>query len=93
MADSKITENTDGAAIAQQVESTGLTDSETTEIPGAGGRPGGSCRRYASDDKDVYNLLLVGVDRRGSSWYGNSDSMIVISINKTTKDHDAFAYA
>ena len=29
----------------------------------------------------VYNLLLVGVDRRDDSWYGNSDSMILVSIN------------
>lgn len=37
------------------------------------------------NDEDVYNLLLVGVDRRDKSWYGNSDSMILMSINKNTK--------
>ncbi len=35
---------------------------------------------------DVYNLLLVGVDlRAGSTWNGNSDSMILVSINNTKK--------
>lgn len=31
---------------------------------------------------DIYNVLLVGVDRRDDSWYGNSDSMILASINR-----------
>lgn len=31
---------------------------------------------------DVYNVLLVGVDRRDKTWNGNSDSMILVSINK-----------
>ena len=29
----------------------------------------------------VYNLMLIGVDRRDSSWNGNSDTMILLSIN------------
>ena len=29
----------------------------------------------------VYNLMLIGVDRRDSSWNGNSDTMILVSIN------------
>ncbi len=37
------------------------------------------------DNKDVYNLLLVGVDRRDASWSGNSDSMILMSVNKKQK--------
>ena len=36
-------------------------------------------------NKDVYNLLLVGVDRRDTSWSGNSDSMILMSVNKKQK--------
>jgi len=32
---------------------------------------------------DVYNILLIGVDvRAGSNWNGNSDSMILLSINR-----------
>ncbi len=33
----------------------------------------------------VYNLLLVGVDRRAATWNGNSDSMVVLSINYEKK--------
>ena len=36
-------------------------------------------------DGDMYNILLIGVDRRDKSWNGNSDSMILLSINRTTK--------
>ena len=36
-------------------------------------------------DKNVYNILLIGVDRRNKSWTGNSDTMIVMSINYKTK--------
>jgi LCP family protein required for cell wall assembly len=40
-----------------------------------------SSRETVSDD-DIYNLVLVGVDRRDKSWNGNSDSMMLVSINK-----------
>lgn len=36
-------------------------------------------------ESKVYNLLLIGLDRRDRSWYGNSDSMILLSINHATK--------
>ena len=32
--------------------------------------------------KQVYNLLLIGTDRRDGGWNGNSDVMIVASINE-----------
>ena len=35
-------------------------------------------------EKYVYNLLLIGADSRGG-WYGNSDAMILLSINTKTK--------
>lgn len=34
------------------------------------------------EDDEIYNILLVGVDRRDKTWNGNSDSMILVSINK-----------
>lgn len=35
---------------------------------------------------DVYNLLLIGVDlRAGQNWNGNSDTMILVSVNSRTK--------
>ncbi len=37
------------------------------------------------DGDDVFNILLVGVDRRDTSWNGNSDSMILFSVNGATK--------
>jgi LCP family protein required for cell wall assembly len=38
-----------------------------------------------SESVHVYNLLFIGVDlRAGQNWNGNSDSMILISINSNT---------
>lgn len=34
------------------------------------------------EDDDVYNVLLIGVDRQDRNWNGNSDCMILVSINK-----------
>ena len=36
-------------------------------------------------DEEVFNFLLVGVDRRDKSWNGNSDSMMLVSINFNDK--------
>ncbi|MBQ6323145.1 MAG: LCP family protein [Lachnospiraceae bacterium] len=36
-------------------------------------------------DENVFNFLLVGVDRRDKSWNGNSDSMMLVSINYQQK--------
>lgn len=36
--------------------------------------------------KDIQNVLLIGVDRRDSSWNGNSDSMVILTLNKGTKE-------
>lgn len=33
----------------------------------------------------IYNILLIGSDRRDTSWYGNSDSMILLSIDESKK--------
>ncbi|MDO5702009.1 MAG: LCP family protein [Lachnospiraceae bacterium] len=45
----------------------------------------GSGSQTLPANKDIYNLLLVGVDRRDDSWAGNSDSMILVSINNKKK--------
>ena len=39
----------------------------------------------AISDDSVYNFLLVGVDRRDKTWNGNSDSMMLVSINHAAK--------
>ena len=85
IADTQIAENTDNLALAATVEDTGLTaedESALTETVTA--------QIEAADvdmvgGKDVYNLLLVGVDRRDSSWYGNADCNILLSFNRTKK--------
>ena len=38
-----------------------------------------------ANSNEVYNILLIGSDRRDTSWYGNSDSMILASVNENTK--------
>lgn len=38
-----------------------------------------------AQSEDVYNVLLIGVDRRDRSWAGNSDSMILLSVNSEKK--------
>lgn len=35
-------------------------------------------------NSDVFNLLLIGNDTRGGEKYGNSDTMLLLSINKKT---------
>lgn len=37
------------------------------------------------NDKDVYNVLLIGTDARSAGERGRSDSMILVSINKRTR--------
>lgn len=76
--DSEITINS-----SVETESTGITDEEAEQLQT-------EIIQQTQDialpnDEDVYNLLLIGVDRRDKSWYGNSDSMILMSINKNTK--------
>ena len=36
-------------------------------------------------DQSVYNVLIVGVDRVDKSWNGNSDSMMLVSLNNDKK--------
>lgn len=36
--------------------------------------------------EDVYNILLIGHDSRDRNYLGNSDSMIIVSINKNTEE-------
>ncbi|MBC8574662.1 LCP family protein [Jingyaoa shaoxingensis] len=32
-------------------------------------------------ESGTYNVLLIGVDRRDDSWYGNSDVMLLVTVN------------
>ncbi len=66
-------------------ESTGLTESELDEIQGAIATDVTGSAANLPLNSGIYNLLLVGVDRRDTSWNGNSDSMILVSLNQKTK--------
>ena len=37
------------------------------------------------ENTGTYNLLLIGVDRRDDSWYGNSDVMMLVTVNHERK--------
>lgn len=41
----------------------------------------GTTQSVLPNGKEVYNVLLIGSDRRDDSWNGNSDVMIVMSVN------------
>ena len=63
------------------VDDTGLSDEELEALRSSQGDSGVTL----PENKDMYNLLLIGVDRREKSWAGNSDAMILLSINKKDK--------
>lgn len=42
-------------------------------------------KRQIRDDKEVTNILLIGSDRRQLDWDGNSDAIIICSINRRTR--------
>lgn len=72
-------------SVPDNADSTGLTDSEAKSLKEEKEKEAANADVTLPDDSNVYNLLLVGVDRRDTSWNGNSDSMILLSINKSTK--------
>ena len=67
-----------------EVEDNGLTESEEEELRSEAAAATVDVIMPDSTS-DIYNILLIGVDRRDRSWYGNSDSMILLSINKKAK--------
>ena len=38
-----------------------------------------------SDGEGTYSIILIGTDRRSNNWYGNSDAMILLTINDNTE--------
>lgn len=72
-------------AAEAHVEKLNLSDSEVEQIKTENDKAIKVANVSAVDQPDVYNLLLVGVDRRDDSWNGNADSMILASINKPKK--------
>lgn len=83
----KATDLATGSEVDSMVDGTGLTDSEAAALESQVSSDTADITLPSTDTEntDVYNLLLVGVDRRDKTWYGNSDVMVVMSINKKTK--------
>lgn len=74
--------------LPQEARETVKAEDRKGEVVGESELEGIHQRMSAVDEKiqpvsneDVYNILLVGVDRRDKSWNGNSDSMMLVSIN------------
>ena len=40
-----------------------------------------------ASEEGIWNILLIGSDRRDSSWNGNSDTMILVSVNQNTQNY------
>ncbi len=85
IADTQIAENTDNLALTETIEETGLTPEEETELSETVAAQQETAGITLAGEDGVYNLLLVGVDRRDSSWYGNADCNILLSFNQNTK--------
>lgn len=79
-----LTAGSDEEEISEE-EATGekLTEEEEAEL--AAQREAFINSEEIAQSDDVYNVLLVGVDRRDRSWAGNSDSMILLSVNSSKK--------
>ena len=69
--------------IEENIEDTGLTEADEADLKAMA--EAAQKDVTLPENKDVYNILLIGVDRRDESWSGNSDTMILMSINKQTK--------
>lgn len=72
------TETGDAAEAAGAVDSLDTESGLGTETEDGVGVDSGSL----PNGKSVYNVLLIGSDRRNESWNGNSDVMIVLSVNE-----------
>lgn len=49
----------------------------------------GICARAQEETdgkQEIYNLLLIGTDKRDDSWNGNSDVMILVTLNPETEE-------
>ena len=65
----------DGSTALDSTEEETLREATQTNIEPLSGK----------DMEGIYNLLLIGSDRREDNWYGNSDVMVLITLNSHTK--------
>lgn len=56
---------------------------EAAEDPGESGswELAEKLKNLVTGTEEPYDLLLIGVDRRDESWYGNSDVMVLVTVN------------
>ena len=68
-------------------EETGLTASEAEALQTEmrEGTEAAAVPAENTDEGRIINLLLVGVDRREDNWNGNSDAMVLVSVNSKTR--------
>ena len=60
----------------EEAESELMLESEPTDFDVS------TVKQVSADEADkTYSVLLIGSDRRDSSWYGNSDTMVLLTIN------------
>lgn len=66
-----------------QAEDIGVSGNlaETQEMQQETGETNETEDSAEESENGVYNILLIGADRRDDSWAGNSDTMILVSIN------------
>lgn len=69
---------------AEEPEQTAGIEMETEQVSvnATGSEQSTMAENETESDDSVYNLLLIGSDRRNESWNGNSDVMIVATINQ-----------
>lgn len=84
VSDTQISEAENSAQSDISSASTGLTPEEENQLKNT--QSAAVADISVPESTGSYNLLLVGVDRRDSGWYGNSDSMILLSINYDKKE-------
>ncbi|MCF0133848.1 MAG: LCP family protein [Blautia sp.] len=46
----------------------------------------GESNNSADSGEGFYNILLIGVDRRDESWNGNSDTMVLVTVNEKKEE-------
>ena len=62
------------------------TTAETGETEGSGDVEAAVAAIAIPQDDQVYNLLLIGTDNRGNERNGRSDTMMILSVNKRTRE-------
>lgn len=58
-----------------------LEDGKSQEIISSQQEALGSLSEDLDRETGTYNILLIGVDRRDDSWNGNSDVMVLVTVN------------